>query len=245
MKSESSRHGAKRAPNTESAQEAERTLRGVLDFWTGRGRWVTLGLAAAVVVVGGLRTWQWRRARMTARASEKFSAARTIQELESIVSDYAATPVAPLAMLRGAKAYYDNGHYEAALAKYGEFELRYARHPLAAVAEIGRLHCLEAQGRTVDAEQGFAAFVARHTNHFLRPQALFAWARCLEQMGRDAEARMRYEDFITEHPESRWRPHAEELLSAVKEKLGEKSENFRTPTNHTPEEQASAPDRLD
>jgi TolA-binding protein len=124
-------------------------------------------------------------------------------------------------MLKLAKAHFDSGAYEPAMGKYVEFGTKFPKHPWAAVAELGKIHCQEAIGQTEQALAGFSAFVEQHPGHFLKSEAVFGRGRCLETLGRLSEAKAVYEDFIAANPDSGWVSRAEELLEQVKRKLGE------------------------
>ena len=173
-------------------------------------------VVAGVVAVTMLRN---QRVRRLERASIMLSTVRSIQELETLVADYAATPVAPLALLRLAKAHYDASNYDVALAKYDAFKATHATHDFADAAEIGRLHCFEARGQLAEALAGFQAFADASPQHYLAPQAIFGQARSLAAMGQLDEARTTYEDFIANHPDSTWLAEAESLLEAINERI--------------------------
>ncbi|MCX7590330.1 MAG: tetratricopeptide repeat protein, partial [Kiritimatiellae bacterium] len=109
---------------------------------------VPFSVAAVVVLVvtGAWTAYRSHVRRGREEAAIKLSEARTGQELESIVADYPKSPSAPLALLKLAKLHYSMGAYETAAAKYAEFKKRYPNHEMGPGAEIGRIHCLEAQG---------------------------------------------------------------------------------------------------
>ena len=175
-------------------------------------------LATGVVVVAILAAFWYRTHKQNQReeAVAQLSAARTPQDLEALVSDYGDTPVIPLALLKLAKGYFDNGNYDMALTRYTEFEEKYTDHEMLPAAGLGRVHCLEARGQLQEALAGFEAFTTLHPGHFLQPEAVLGRGRCLEQLGRHDEARTVYEDFIAANPDNGWTPRAEELLAAAK-----------------------------
>jgi len=178
----------------------------------------SVGVAVAVVLVAAIGIGIYRSQTRSSReqAAMMLANARSAQELETVAAQHASTPTAPLALLKLARAYFEGGNYDLALAKYDEFKRQHATHPLALAADVGRLHCQEAKGLTQEAMQGFAAFVKEHPKHFLAPQAIFGQARCLEALGKPDEAKAIYEDFIAANPKSGWVPRAEELLEQVK-----------------------------
>jgi tetratricopeptide (TPR) repeat protein len=173
--------------------------------------WIALAL---LIVVGG-RVYRGHKAQAKVNASAMLMSARTVQDLEALVEQYASTPSAPLAMLKLAKAYYDFGNYDLAFNRYVDFLERYPEHEMRGIAELGKLHGLEARGQTREALDGFERFVAANPGHFLEAQAVFGKARCLEQAGRKEEARVVYEDFIAARPDSGWATRAEEMLKTM------------------------------
>lgn len=181
----------------------------------------SIGIALAVVLVVGIGIGVYRsnRRSSTEQAAMMLGNARSAQDLENVVAQHASTPMAPLALLKLARAYFDGGNYDGAMAKYDELKQKHATHPLAVAADLGRIHCQEAKGQTREALQGFVAFVREHPDHFLTPQAVFGQGRCLEALGQLAEAKAVYEDFIAAHPKSGWTPRADELLEQVKRSM--------------------------
>lgn len=171
-----------------------------------------LGLALAV----GLTAYRSHVAASRSQAAIKLSTARTVKDLENVVTQHASTPTAPLAMLKLAHGYFDSRNYDAAMAKYAEFKQLYPTHPMVLAADLGRAHCLEAKGQIQEALTEFSGFVAGHPKHFLEPEAVFGQARCLEALGKRDEARAVCEDFIASNPKSGWVPHAEEQVERLK-----------------------------
>jgi TolA-binding protein len=157
--------------------------------------------------------------KQTTEASEKLFTAKTTKDFEELISQYPSTPASPLADLKLAKMYFDSAKYDISLDKYLDFKEKYPQHELLEVAEMGRLHCMEAKAQLEDALAGFSLFAQKHPEHFLMPQAVLGQGRCMEQMGRNIEAKALYEDFIAKHPESAWSQRMEEVLQTVNKKI--------------------------
>jgi hypothetical protein len=186
----------------------------VLPPWIEQYRWSILGGVAAIglVVVGVL----WSRSgaeRAKQDAFQRLMTSQTPNDLMAVTTEYPDSQAAPLAMMKLAKSQFDQGSFEEALKNYEQFSLLYADHELSEGAVLGRLHCLEAMGRTEDALKGFEEF--QKGPHFLTPQAVIAQARCLRTLNRPDDARVVYEDFITANPSSPWNPRFKELLDEV------------------------------
>ena len=193
---------------------------------------ITAGIVLAAII--GVTVYRARQVESDRNAAQILTAARSAKDLETIVQQHAATPYAPIAMLKLAKSHFNNGDYDGALRQYAEFKQKYPQHLMVDGAEIGRIYCLEAKGQVEDALKAFAAFAAEHPNHFLAPQATFGQARCLEQMQRYPEAKAVYEDFMAAHPNSGWAPKAEELFSLLVKKMQNKTGDSTAPVMEMP-----------
>lgn len=205
-------NGVTATPEHEEVLQARATL-------TRYGLPVLLAIVVAALVFGGAQAYRTWRVNRATRASEALTRANSFNELEAVVADFPGTSSAPLALLRLARAYYDQGNYDLALTKYDLFIAKHGKHPLAGAATLGRLHAREAQGHADEALAGFAAFAAQHPTDYLTPQAIFGQIRCLERLERVAEAKALCEDFIAAQDEdSDWLPRAEETLQGLRRK---------------------------
>lgn len=183
------------------------------------GRTVMLSLSILLVGVIGIRLYRARKQSAVREASALLTTARSVQELEALVSEYKSAPSATLAKLRLAKSYFDAVNYDLALETYRDIKEQDSAHPLAAAADLGIAHCLEAKGQPQEALREFEEFLENSPDHFLAAQAVFGKARCLDQVYRTADARAVIEDFIVASPDSRWLAPAEELLEILGEKM--------------------------
>lgn len=171
--------------------------------------------AVVVVVLVGLMLYRSHKANEEAAANRMLGEARTVQALTAIRTQYPGTPAAPLALLQIAKSQFDSGDYLAASTSYNEFLADNAKHPMASVAELGKIHCSEAMGQTAAALAAFKAFAEKNPDSFLAAEATLGYARCLQQLGRLDEARTAYEDFLTAHPKTPWKGEIEDALKTV------------------------------
>jgi predicted negative regulator of RcsB-dependent stress response len=193
-------------------------LENLKNFWGDHGTKITVVLAVVAIAVAGTNMVKSRRQGRLADASAQLGAARSAQDLEAIVADYGATPSAPLALLQLGKTAYDGGDVNQAMTHYETFTQRYAKHDLAAVAEMGLIHCREARGDLDEAEAAFKAFAAANPEHFMTAQALLGQARCLEQLGRFDDARVIFEDLIAARGDTAWGDRASEALETLEER---------------------------
>lgn len=175
-----------------------------------------LAILAVAVVSGGILIYQQHTQSQSQKAAVSLSTARTAEDYENVVRRYSGTAVNVPALLKAAKAYYDQNEFDKAIEKYDAFKNRYPNHELVDVAEVGRLHCLEAKQQFAEALPGFTEFAAKKTDHYLRPQAMLGRARCLARMGRTEEARTACEDCSVAYPKTLWAQAAEDLLFSLK-----------------------------
>ncbi|MDD4871801.1 MAG: tetratricopeptide repeat protein [Kiritimatiellae bacterium] len=177
-----------------------------------------------IVAAIGIAVYRYYDSSVDAKqeAANKLFSAKNTQELELLVNKNSSTAVAPLALLKLAKMHFNSANYDMALSKYNEFKTKYPQHEMVDVAEMGRLHCLEARNQIDDALAGFTTFTSTKTNHFLYAEAVIGRARCLEQSGRHKEAIAVYEDFIAAYPKSTWTSKVEDLITTLKRKLDDK-----------------------
>jgi thioredoxin-like negative regulator of GroEL len=207
------------------------------DFWETSARPLIMVAAILVLAFAAVMLFRHRMAVRKETASQLFGRARTLQDLDDLVSKYGSTPTGPAALLGLAKANYNAGNMDVALNKYIEFETRYPGHEMLSVATLGKAHCVEAKGDSATALSEFSAFVDSHPGHFLTPQAVLGKARCLDALGRRDEARVVYEDFAAADPESDWAAIAQNALEKM-----EKERRARTvpaPANASPDSEPS------
>ncbi len=176
-------------------------------------------------------------------ASMSLWSVQSLEELKSIVEEFPSTEAAPRATLKLAKSYYDSGSYTLAMETYDDFLKKYPDHPMAISAKLGRIHCLEAQGRLSKAADEFQQLADKlGPEHYATPQALVGRGRCLHQMQQYNDARRIYENVIVKYDQSVWALRAEELLKIAKKEINEQSvQTNQSDPSDSPE---SEPDEL-
>lgn len=195
----------------EAMTDAEEIAQLTRDQWKN---W--LGSTAVVVVVLlGLMLYRSHKAKSEATANRMLGEARNPQALMAIRTQYPGTAAATLALLEVAKTQYDAGDYVMASSSYSDFLSQYPKHPMAPMAEMGKIHCTEAMGQTAEALAAYKAFAAAQADNFLAPLATFGQARCLQQLRRYDEARALYENFLTANPKTPWKGDIEDALKQI------------------------------
>jgi predicted negative regulator of RcsB-dependent stress response len=196
-------------------------LQQVKDWLKEHGRSTLTLLTIAVAVFLAITWFKNRKAARIAKADQVLFMAESPVDLENLTRDYDSTPAAPLALIRMGKMYYDSGDATKASAAYDRFISTYPDHPMKPVAELGRIHCLEAALQIEQAMGAFGTFAETYKDHWLAPLALLGKGRCLEQLERFKEARVVYDDFRAANPDSPWARKAETALERIEKKLGE------------------------
>ena len=166
---------------------------------------VTIALIAGCAVLFFRMSKQNETAAKTEAASAALAAAQPqdVAALQQVVSAYGDTATGPIATLKLGQAQYHLANYEGATAAYNSFISTYPTHDMVPVAELGLIHCREAQAVDKSAAlKEYDAFLVKHAAlTYLVPQATFGKARCLISMGDLKGARAVYDDFIAAQEE--------------------------------------------
>ncbi len=206
-----------RKPQQDSEQEA--TISDIAERFGTHA--VTILLIIIAAIIGGTILYQ-RGVTRELDASMSLWSANSLEELRQIVDEYPSTKTAPRATLQLAKAYYDSGSYMLALETYENFLKKYPDNRMAVSARLGRIHCLEAQGRLSKAADEFKQLADElGTDHYATPQALVGRGRCLHQMQQYNAARKVYENVMVKHEQSIWAPRAEALLKLANKAMNQ------------------------
>jgi len=109
---------------------------------------IGLGVVIAILVFGYIYITQTAK-KKNAEASELLSVATNVQDLETLVNDYASTDAAPMADFALAKAYYDSGRFDEAIAVYKAFPKKFPEADMKKAAAVGILFCEEGKGNKI------------------------------------------------------------------------------------------------
>jgi len=202
----------------------EEEIQQLKDFVRTYGKTIGTAVLVAVVAVSAIKLYQHNKRSSRQEASKLLIQARSINDLQDLISRYPSTAAAPLSLLKLAKAEYEMGNHRAARGRYEEFVATYPEHELVAAAVLGQVLCDEASGNYQGAIAGYRGFTGDHPDHFLVPQAILGEGRCLRQLDMKEDARVVYEDFIAANPESPWAGHVEEALELIEKDAYERDE---------------------
>jgi predicted negative regulator of RcsB-dependent stress response len=189
------------------------------EFLSRFGTPILAGVVVAMLMIVGFGTYRSFQDSNASQASLALADAESVEDFQSIISDFAKTPSVPIARLGLASEQFQSGDYEAAAASYAGFVKEEPDHPMVEAASIAQIQCLEAQGKLEEALEGFVAFMASYPDNYLVPFAGLGKARCLAELNRLEDARAAYEDLVAAHPESIWARRAENDLLEVERML--------------------------
>ena len=209
-----------KTPEKQAHNPHHQEIQQMKEFISTHGKNVIIAVALALIIVSGIKIYQFRTQEQKSEASSLYLGARSVKDLEDVATKFHNTPVAPLAILKHAKILFDSGDYTTALTKYTAFLNDFPEHRLEPGAVLGKAHCQEAMGQLQDAEQAFRAFIKEHPGHFLEAEAVLGLGRCLEQEEKKQEAREVYEEFVAANPDNDWTPNIEEALDLLKNGMG-------------------------
>jgi tetratricopeptide (TPR) repeat protein len=228
-------------------QQAPRLATGELDdvkeLLQTYGKRILLWVVAAVVGVSLGVGYRLHKQANRERASEQLWNAKSVQDLE-IVAEDSSSPMAPLALAKVSRRYYDTRNWDLALKKYDDLQKRFPGQSLvdfAGMAEMGKLHSLEARGQIQEAAEGFAVFAKTHPKHYLTPLALLGEARCMEELGNFTEAKARYEEFIVAYAGTPWAERADGFLKTIDRRAKKGAVSATVPIPATLDQLSPAP----
>lgn len=197
----------------------QREVKEVLVFFRKYAKPAGIAIAVVCVIILADRFFKTQRLKKEAAADTALMDARSAQDLEDIVNDYASTPSGPLALMELAREKFNAGQFDESAALYTRFTKKHADHELAAQAELNLITCKEGKGQFDEAHLLYGQFASKHAGSYLEPSAMMGQARCLEALGQLDEAQIAYEDIIVNFPETGWSRIAEANLKTV---LGKK-----------------------
>ncbi len=204
-------HAAPQATSAGTSADIQALTQLVKDRWQS---WLG-SIAIVVVVLMAVVLYRTHKAKNEEVSNRMLGEARNAQALIAIRTQYPGTAAAKLALLQIAKTQYDGGDYIMATSSYDDFLSQYPKHPMAPVAELGKIHCTEAMGQVADALAAYKTFAGQNQDSFLAPLAVFGQARCLQQMRQYDNARALYEDFLAASPKTPWKGEIEDALKQI------------------------------
>jgi predicted negative regulator of RcsB-dependent stress response len=164
--------------------------------------WRRLAAVSSVVIGIGIVVAfvLWRGAQEQRAASEELSLvlsapeAVSAESLLTVAIEHGGTEAGRRALLLAAGAYYTEGRYDEALAKFQQFLSEQPAGPLTPQARLGIAACKEAQGQESEAIADYKAIVENPSSGVVVPQARFALANLYARQGQVDLARLQYQE---------------------------------------------------
>lgn len=197
----------------------QQEVKEVLVFFRKYAKPAGIAILVVCAIVLADKFFKAQRHKKEAAADTALMDARSAEELQKVVDDYASTPTAPLALMELAREKFNTGQFDEAEELYARFTKKHSGHELAAQAELNLITCKEAKDQFGEAHLLYGEFAKKHAGSFLAPSAMMYQARCLEALDQLDEAQIAYEDLIVNFPETTWSRIAEANLKVV---LGKK-----------------------
>jgi predicted negative regulator of RcsB-dependent stress response len=196
----------------------QQEVKEVLVFIKKYAKPAAIAVAIICAIVLADKFLKTQRHKKEAAADAALMLAKSPEDLQAIIDDYAATPAGPLAVMGLAREKFNAGLIDEAETLYTQFSKKHGDHELAVQAELNLISCKEAKGQP-DVHLLYDEFVKKNTGSYLVPSAMLGKARCLEAIDQLDEAQMAYEDIMVNFPEESWSEIAEANLKVL---LGKK-----------------------
>ncbi|MBN1673719.1 MAG: tetratricopeptide repeat protein [Kiritimatiellae bacterium] len=192
-------------------------LQDLNEFARQYGKHTVIVVVAVAIVAIVVTLFRNQKRTENRQASDMLTSARSPQQLNELLGQYPSARASAMALLKLARAYYDESQFSLARSTYERFLTEHPQHEMRGVAELGKLHCLEADGQTEAALAGLESFCREQSDPFLLAQAVLGRGRCLARLGRWDEARAVYEDYVSAKPEEDgWSREFEQELARLK-----------------------------
>jgi TolA-binding protein len=193
-------------------------------------------LAAASVAValsiGGYMVYRTIQADEAMAAGQALYAAKDVDALQKVSTDFAQTPAAVTASLAASDLLWKKGQQDEAIARLREILASHPTHPAAAIAQQSLGLRLLAQGKSGDAKSAFEAVLARSDARFLVPAATLSLGDIAKSEGNLKAAEESYRAISRDFPNS-------PFVNAAQERL--KFLSFQAPTEIDPPPAVEAP----
>jgi tetratricopeptide (TPR) repeat protein len=177
-------------------------------------------IVVGVLIVAGVSAFLRSRDQKATLASTQLLTEPTIEAMEKAATDYAGTPAGIAAKLKLAKARYDAGQYDQALASYDDFLKNHASYPFADVARVGRGYALCGLNDLPKALEVFRSFRTANPEHYLVPQTILGEAACLVAQGNKPAALELLQNLRAARRDTAWEAAARRMEGAIERYRG-------------------------
>lgn len=189
------------------------------DWWNEDGKKLVLILVVVGLAVGGFYAGRAYLRDRAVKANAALMNDYNADELEADVARYGSTKTGGALRLRLAKAYYDAGRYQDALAVYDKLVAdQAAPEGFADIPVVGRAFALEGLGKFAEAHKAYADFasVPANTNSYLVLTARLGAARTTALLGDKAGAQKELDALKAKTTDRVARARIERLAETIK-----------------------------
>lgn len=201
--------------NTPVPQNLPEELLPLYDWWKTKGPKTVATLALGAIV--GLAVYSainWHKGRL-AQASEQITVAQGIDEIEAANERFGSTGAGNLLQIRLARAYYDAGRFEDALAAYNAFVKENGSHSFVPLAQLGAAATQEAMADYATAQASYTQLLESGPT-YLRAEAKLGLIRALYLAGEKVKANEQLDAFLADNANEAWHGIAENLKETLK-----------------------------
>lgn len=161
---------------------------------------ILLGVLVIILIACVWGVTSYLKHKTEREAGELFSAARTVEDYDIVIQQFADTAAAGNAQLLKARTLWQDGKKESAIKTLQEF---IAKHPSHALLPEGRLALASQQaalGEPAAAQDTLNAFLKDHPDHALAPQAQIQLGDLLWAEGKIDDAKKLFENLPKSYP---------------------------------------------
>lgn len=173
--------------------------------------WLFIIVVAGIIAFGFIKHQNTLKAN---EAAEAFTAAKTVEDCDLVISRYPGTNAAANALLLKADLLWDQNKKSSAVEALKEFTSKNASNPLAVFALLGLGTKLDVMGESKEAQSVFERIVSEFASSEAAPLAQVRLGDLLWAQGKADEAKKAYEDLATKFPD------AQEYQSISQNRLG-------------------------
>ncbi|MFN0079261.1 MAG: tetratricopeptide repeat protein [Prosthecobacter sp.] len=160
--------------------------------------WLFIIVVAALIAYGFIRHQSTLKAN---EAAEAFTAVKTVEDCDLVISRYAGTNAAANALLTKAELLWDQNKKSSAVDVLKEFTTKHASHPLAVQALLGLGSKLDAMGDRKEAQAIFERITSEFAASEAAPLAQVRLGDLLWADGKADDAKKAYEDLAVKFPD--------------------------------------------
>jgi predicted negative regulator of RcsB-dependent stress response len=160
--------------------------------------WLFIIVVVAIIAFGLIKHQNTLKAN---EAAEAFTAAKTVEDCDLVISRYPGSNAAANALLLKADLLWDQNKKSTAIDALKEFTTKNASHPLAVFALLGLGTKLDAMGESKEAQAIFERILNEFSSSEAAPLAQVRLGDLLWAQGKTDEARKAYEDIAVKFPD--------------------------------------------